>query len=143
MGIDTPTLLGVWETAPYLHDGSAPTLRDVLTTANANDDHAFVSELMPAQIDQLVAYLQQIDNELPPHRLPFEAALMDAGSGDAEAGAPEAAPPIVPALPESKGCACELTTSRHRSTWAGWILVPLLLLHGRRRNKKVRPEAPR
>ncbi|MEO1083387.1 MAG: PKD domain-containing protein [Acidobacteriota bacterium] len=25
-GIDTPTLLGVWETAPYLHDSSAPTL---------------------------------------------------------------------------------------------------------------------
>jgi cytochrome c peroxidase len=23
-GIDTPTLLGVWNTAPYLHDGSAP-----------------------------------------------------------------------------------------------------------------------
>jgi hypothetical protein len=25
-GFDTPTLLGVWSTAPYLHDGSAPTL---------------------------------------------------------------------------------------------------------------------
>ena len=28
-GIDTPTLLGVWDTAPYLHDGSAATLDDV------------------------------------------------------------------------------------------------------------------
>ena len=33
LGLDTPSLLGVWETAPYLHDGSAATLRDVLTTA--------------------------------------------------------------------------------------------------------------
>ncbi len=28
-GIDTPTLLGVWETAPYFHDGSAETIEDV------------------------------------------------------------------------------------------------------------------
>ena len=62
-GIDTPTLLGIWETAPYLHDGSAATLRDVLVTKNANDQHGFVSSLQPAQIDQLVAYLQQIDGD--------------------------------------------------------------------------------
>jgi cytochrome c peroxidase len=28
-GIDTPTLLGVWDTAPYFHDGSAATLDEV------------------------------------------------------------------------------------------------------------------
>jgi len=32
-GIDTPTLLGVWETPPYFHDGSAVTLEDVFRTA--------------------------------------------------------------------------------------------------------------
>ncbi|MEM1179340.1 MAG: Ig-like domain-containing protein [Acidobacteriota bacterium] len=32
-GIDTPTLLGVWETGPFLHDGSAPALEDVFTVA--------------------------------------------------------------------------------------------------------------
>jgi len=32
-GIDTPTLLGIWETAPYFHDGSAVTLDDVFTSA--------------------------------------------------------------------------------------------------------------
>ena len=31
-GIDTPTLRGVWSTAPYLHDGSADTLDDVFRT---------------------------------------------------------------------------------------------------------------
>jgi cytochrome c peroxidase len=32
-GIDTPTLLGVWATAPYFHDGSAATLDDVFRVA--------------------------------------------------------------------------------------------------------------
>ena len=32
-GIDTPTLLGLWETAPYFHDGSALTLADVFRVA--------------------------------------------------------------------------------------------------------------
>ncbi len=32
-GIDTPTLLGVWDTAPYFHDGSAATLDDVFRIA--------------------------------------------------------------------------------------------------------------
>ncbi len=71
-GFDTPTLLGVWETPPYLHDGSAPTLRDVLTTRNPNDAHGLVSALSSEQIDQLVAYLLQIDGELGVRALPFE-----------------------------------------------------------------------
>ena len=32
-GIDTPTLLGLWNTAPYFHDGSAQTLEDVFHVA--------------------------------------------------------------------------------------------------------------
>ncbi len=32
-GIDTPTLLGAWNTAPYFHDGSARTLDDVFVVA--------------------------------------------------------------------------------------------------------------
>ncbi|MEM8962479.1 MAG: Ig-like domain-containing protein [Acidobacteriota bacterium] len=32
-GFDTPTLLGVWNTEPYLHDGSARTLEDVFALA--------------------------------------------------------------------------------------------------------------
>lgn len=32
-GVDTPTLLGIWETAPYFHDGSAVTLADAFTIA--------------------------------------------------------------------------------------------------------------
>ncbi len=32
-GISTQTLLGIWDTAPYFHDGSAPTLADVFSVA--------------------------------------------------------------------------------------------------------------
>jgi DNA-binding beta-propeller fold protein YncE len=32
-GIDTPSLLGLWDTAPYFHDGSAETLEDVFRVA--------------------------------------------------------------------------------------------------------------
>jgi len=60
-GIDTPTLRGVWNSAPYLHDGSAATLRDVLITRNPNGTHGAAGSLTVAEQDELIAYLQQID----------------------------------------------------------------------------------
>ena len=42
---DTPSLRGIWHTAPYLHDGRASTLRDVLVTHNPNDHHGHTSHL--------------------------------------------------------------------------------------------------
>lgn len=61
-GIDTPTLRGIWETAPYLHDGSAATLLDVITTRNPDDRHGTTSDLSETERKELVAYLLQIDN---------------------------------------------------------------------------------
>jgi DNA-binding beta-propeller fold protein YncE len=60
-GIDTPSLLGVWDTPPYLHDGSSPNLLHVLTTANASGAHGAVASLNSTEQQQLVSYLQQID----------------------------------------------------------------------------------
>lgn len=60
-GLDTPTLRGLWRSAPYLHDGSAPTLRDVLTTRNAGDRHGTTSTLSAAELDDLIAYLLCLD----------------------------------------------------------------------------------
>jgi len=54
---DTPTLVELWRTAPYLHDGSAATMRDVLTTANKNDQHGKTSHLTADQLNDLVEYL--------------------------------------------------------------------------------------
>ena len=54
---DTPTLVEAWRTAPYLHDGSAATLREVLTTRNPCDKHGKTSHLTPQQLDDLAAYV--------------------------------------------------------------------------------------
>lgn len=60
-GLDTPTLHGLWGTAPYLHDGSAPTLREVLTTRNEGDRHGTTSTLSADELDDLIAYLLCLD----------------------------------------------------------------------------------
>ncbi len=54
---DTPTLRELWRTSPYLHDGSAATIRDVLTTRNPKDEHGKTSQLTAQQIDDLAEYL--------------------------------------------------------------------------------------
>jgi len=54
---DTPALFEVWRTAPYLHDGSAATLTDVVTTRNPKDRHGCTSHLTLQQVDDLVEYL--------------------------------------------------------------------------------------
>ncbi|MCB9728172.1 MAG: PKD domain-containing protein [Deltaproteobacteria bacterium] len=56
-GLDTPTLRGLWRTAPYLHDGSAATLREVLTDKNPADQHGTTSGLDDWELDQLEAWL--------------------------------------------------------------------------------------
>jgi cytochrome c peroxidase len=55
--LDTPTLVELWRTAPYLHDGSAATIRDVITKLNAHNRHGKTSHLSPQQLDDLEAYL--------------------------------------------------------------------------------------
>jgi YVTN family beta-propeller protein len=67
---DTPTLLGVYRTAPYLHHGRAKTLRDVLTTCNKDDKHGKTSHLKPAELDDLVAFLKSLPYETPPSETP-------------------------------------------------------------------------
>jgi YVTN family beta-propeller protein len=54
---DTPTLIELWRTGPYLHDGSAATVREVVTRRNPLDQHGKTSQLNATQIDNLVAYL--------------------------------------------------------------------------------------
>jgi DNA-binding beta-propeller fold protein YncE len=57
---DTPTLVEIYRTGPYLHDGSATTLRDVLTTHNKGDRHGKTAHLTKEQIDDLVAFLMSL-----------------------------------------------------------------------------------
>jgi YVTN family beta-propeller protein len=55
--IDTPTLRFLYDSAPYLHDGSAATLYEVLTTKNPADEHGVTSSLNEAEIQDLISYL--------------------------------------------------------------------------------------
>ena len=57
---DTPTLIEIWRTGPYLHDGSAATLKDLLTDRNQGDRHGKTSHLKKEEIAALIAYLQSL-----------------------------------------------------------------------------------
>ncbi len=57
-GFDTPTILGLWATAPYLHDGSAATVEDAITA------HTTIS-LTPAELSSLTAYLDEVVEVTP------------------------------------------------------------------------------
>jgi YVTN family beta-propeller protein len=53
----TPTLIEVWRTAPYLYDGRAETIEEVLTTHNRKDTHGQTSALSDQDIADLTAYI--------------------------------------------------------------------------------------
>lgn len=53
----TPPLVEVWRTAPYLHDGSAVTIMDVLTGSNRSDRHGVTSHLSRKQLEALAEYV--------------------------------------------------------------------------------------
>ncbi len=131
-GIDTPTLLGVWETAPYLHDGSAPTLRDVLTTSNPEDNHGKTSQLSAQQLDELVAYLLQLDGDVAPSKLPFEVDDGEQPPTD-ETGLDDSE------LDQSaEGCSCKWTGAA-RSSAPPWLFLGITAyIHAIRRRIATR-----
>ncbi len=67
---DTPTLVGIYRTGPYLHDGRAQTLMDVLTTCNPEDQHGKTSQLPPSEVADLVAFLKSLPYEPQPDSTP-------------------------------------------------------------------------
>ncbi|MEZ6055700.1 MAG: c-type cytochrome [Planctomycetaceae bacterium] len=62
---DTPSLLGIYRTAPYLHHGKATTLEEVLTTLNPQDQHGRTQHLSPEQVKDLVSFLKSLPYEDP------------------------------------------------------------------------------
>ncbi len=54
---DTPALVEVWRTAPYLYDGRAATIRDMLTIHNEDDKHGMTSTLSEQELDGLIVYV--------------------------------------------------------------------------------------
>jgi hypothetical protein len=65
-GIDTPTLKGVWEGAPYFHDGSAITIMDVMNDPS-NVLHGGIDTLSMTERQDLAQYMLEIDElDAPP-----------------------------------------------------------------------------
>lgn len=54
---DVPTLKEVWRTAPYLYDGRARTMKEVLTRFNPHDEHGRTSHLSEDELNDLAAYI--------------------------------------------------------------------------------------
>jgi YVTN family beta-propeller protein len=59
-GFNVPSLLGLGRTAPYLHDGSAVTLKDRLNASLGTNNHGNLANVTSSQVDDLVAYLQSL-----------------------------------------------------------------------------------
>ena len=57
---DTPTLIEVWRTAPYLHDGRYVDMRDVFKHGLHGDVSGNVGDLTDEQIDDLVEYIMSL-----------------------------------------------------------------------------------
>jgi len=54
---DTPTLIETWRTAPYLHDGSALTIYEMLTTRNPENIHGNTKHLTEPELRALEAFV--------------------------------------------------------------------------------------
>jgi cytochrome c peroxidase len=159
VGFDTPTLRSVWSTPPYLHDGSARTMEEVLAR------HGEIPPLsMEARAD-LARYLLELDGtslapEVPCDRGPNECVggavapgedagvAADGAVGSADVGADVGAAdggadggasgadagvdaPEMPAPDPAGGCGC--TTSGGAEAGALASLLCTFVLLGRRR----------
>jgi YVTN family beta-propeller protein len=56
--LDTPQLINVALTAPYLHDGSANTLEEIWTVFNPADKHGRTNDLTKDELNDLIEYLR-------------------------------------------------------------------------------------
>jgi YVTN family beta-propeller protein len=55
---DTPQLMSVALTAPYLHDGSAQSLEEIWTVFNPHDRHGRTNDLTKDELNDLIEYLR-------------------------------------------------------------------------------------
>jgi hypothetical protein len=58
--LDNPHLRGVWNSAPYLHNGTAPTLEEIWTRFNLYDWHGVTGDLTRQQFNDLIEYLKTL-----------------------------------------------------------------------------------
>ena len=54
---DTPSLIEVWRTGPYFHDGRYATVKEAITEGNHESRRGNTSQLTDAEIDDLVQFI--------------------------------------------------------------------------------------
>jgi hypothetical protein len=47
----------MWRSAPYLYDGRALTMAEVLTTCNPKDTHGVTKSLSPEEVNSLAEFI--------------------------------------------------------------------------------------
>lgn len=123
-GIDTPTLKGIWQSAPYLHDGRAATLMEIFTTYT-KDQMGTVSNLTEAELGQMVRYLQELD-DVPETVAPLQPDPME---------------PLTPMNPlggssPSSSNACSLPRASVPSRPGAWVLAVGMAWAARSRRRR-------
>jgi len=121
-GIDTPSLKGLWQSAPYLHDGRSSTLMEIFTTYILDDKMGRTSPLSELELQQMVRYLQELDDV--PETEPTEKAASPSSGG---------------------GVSCAVASIADRSPAGGLLaaLVTLLGLAVRARRRRPQPALSR
>jgi MYXO-CTERM domain-containing protein len=140
-GLDTPTVLGVWVSPPYLHDGSAATLLEVVSDRNAGDAHGTTSHLSAGELDDLVAYLLSLDgspDEIEPGFGVTDAGMPDGGGADGgDAAAPDGGTDAGTPDDGDGGCGCRVAAQEpDLGTWIVVAAVGAFFVRRRRRTTR-------
>ena len=56
----TPILIECWRTAPYMYDGRAVSIKDVITVDNKNDMHGNTKDLSEQEVKDLAEYVKSL-----------------------------------------------------------------------------------
>ena len=56
----TPILIECWRTAPYMYDGRAVSIKDVITVDNKNNSHGNTKDLSAKEVEDLVEYIKSL-----------------------------------------------------------------------------------
>ncbi len=57
---DTPHLYNIYDSAPYLHNGIAPSLEEIWTKFNPHDTHGITNDMTKDQLNDLIEYLKTL-----------------------------------------------------------------------------------
>ncbi len=110
-GIDTPTLRGVWQSAPYFHDGSAATLEDAIA---GHGEGGVAVDLTDDERRLIARFLLELDDDV----LGYVSCAEGTAPCDEE--------------PTNSGCGCRTPSGRSDAPLVSMLLLALVLVRRRR-----------